>query len=144
MIMEIGGGVIGIVALITWVIAALGGFFMLGVWLRRGAARRTGGASTRLAPPLIFGHFLLAAAGLVIWIIYLVTDADVLAWIAFIIVVIVALLGFTMFARWLGQRRRPAETAERHFPVGVVAGHGLLAAATLVLVLLVAIGIGGS
>lgn len=142
--MEIGGGVIGLVALITWVIAALGGFFMLGVWLRRGAARRTGGASTRLAPPLIFGHFLLAAAGLVIWIIYLVTDADVLAWIAFIIVVIVALLGFTMFARWLGQRRQPAETAERHFPVGVVTGHGLLAAATLVLVLLVAIGIGGS
>lgn len=145
--MELGGGIIGLVALITWVIAALGGFFMLGVWLRRGAARRTGGASTRLTPPLVFGHFLLAAAGLVVWIIYLVTDADALSWVAFIILLVVAVLGFTMFARWIGQRRRAADaeaTAERYFPVAVVAGHGLFAATTLVLVLLVALEIGGS
>jgi hypothetical protein len=33
--------------------------------------------------------------------------------------------------------------AERHFPVPVVAGHGLLAATTLVLVLLAALNVGG-
>jgi uncharacterized membrane protein YqaE (UPF0057 family) len=32
----------------------------------------------------------------------------------------------------------------RHFPVAVVAGHGLFAAATLILVLLTALGVGGS
>ncbi|HEX6443502.1 MAG TPA: hypothetical protein VF053_00325 [Streptosporangiales bacterium] len=145
--MEIGGGVLGVVALITWVIAALGGFFMLGVWLRRGAARRGGGATTRLAPPLVFGHFLLAAVGLVVWIVYMFTDAQALSWIALALLVVVAALGFTMFARWIGQRRRPVDaepTAERHFPVAVVAGHGVFAATTLVLVLLVALAIAGS
>lgn len=34
--------------------------------------------------------------------------------------------------------------AERHLPVPVVAAHGLLGAATLVLVLLAALGLGGS
>jgi hypothetical protein len=34
--------------------------------------------------------------------------------------------------------------AERHFPVVVVGGHGLLAATTLVLVLLTMVGVGGS
>jgi hypothetical protein len=34
--------------------------------------------------------------------------------------------------------------AERHFPVPIVAGHGLLAATTLVLVLLTMLGVGGS
>jgi hypothetical protein len=34
--------------------------------------------------------------------------------------------------------------AERHFPAPVVAGHGLLAVATLLLVILTAVGVGGS
>ena len=34
--------------------------------------------------------------------------------------------------------------AEQHFPVAVVAAHGLAAATTLVLVLLAAAGVGGS
>jgi hypothetical protein len=34
--------------------------------------------------------------------------------------------------------------AERHFPVPIVVGHGLLAATTLVLVLLTMLGVGGS
>jgi hypothetical protein len=34
--------------------------------------------------------------------------------------------------------------AEQHFPVAIVGLHGLLAATTLVLVLLTAIGVGGS
>jgi len=146
MIMEIGGGTLGLIGLITWVIAAVGGFIMLGIWVRRGGVRGTGGTTTRLAPGLVFGHFTLAVAGLVVWIIYLVADADLLAWIAFVILLIVAALGATMFARWARQPRgdRAAETtAERHFPVSVVLAHGVFAVATVVLVILVAVGIGG-
>lgn len=61
-----------------------------------------------------------------------------------------ALLGFTMLARWLPvYRTAPAgdETttpAERHLPLPVVAAHGLLGAATLVLVLLAALEVAGS
>lgn len=156
-----------IAALIFWILTAGGGFYLLGTWLMKGGARApaTGGGS-RFPVPLIFGHFVLAAAGLVLWIIYVITDTDALAWIAFIILIVVALLGFTMFARWLPTYRAggsgstaPAGTttgapagataigdgpAERHFPVAIVGGHGLLAATTLVLVLLTALGVGGS
>ncbi|MCW7940618.1 hypothetical protein AAW14_00755 [Streptomyces hygroscopicus] len=137
-------------ALITWLVTALGGFYMLGIWISRGGARQqqTGGAS-RLPVPVVFGHFALAAAGLVVWIIYLVTDKAALAWTAFGLLVPVALLGFTMLARWLPVRGAPsgagdAESAERHFPVPVVVAHGLFAVATVVIVLLTALGIGGS
>jgi hypothetical protein len=138
-----------VAALITWVITALGGFVLLGTWISRGGIRQGGdAAASRFPPGLIFGHFLLAATGLVLWIIYLVADSSALAWVSFAILLVVALLGFTMFARWLQERRAPvaaggpasAQTPEQHFPVPVVILHGLLAATTLVLVLLAALG----
>jgi hypothetical protein len=165
-----------IAALITWLVTAGGGFYLLGTWLARGGVRQQQARTTRFRAPVIFGHFGLAAAGLVVWIVYVAVDKTGLAWAAFIILLPVALLGFTMFARWIGVYRgagggngrtaaapgghtapgvartatatsapaTEAVPAERHLPVGVVVGHGLLAATTLVLVLLTAIGVGGS
>ncbi|MEU1707572.1 hypothetical protein ABZ478_19485 [Streptomyces sp. NPDC005706] len=141
-----------IAALVTWVITALGGFYMLATWLSRGGAR---GGNSHLPVPVIFGHFALAAIGLVIWIIYVVTGKDALAWTAFILLVPVALLGFVMLTRWIPVYRSRATTpavgagdeaapAERHFPVAVVGTHGLFAVITVVLVLLTALGMGGS
>ena len=127
-----------IAALVTWLLTATGGFVMLGMWISKGGHRS--GSGTRLAPGLVFGHFALAAAGLVLWIVYLVANESVLAWIAFGLLLVVALLGFTMFARWLPARR--GATAESNFPLAVVLGHGLLAATTLVLVLLTALDAG--
>ncbi|MDP9232853.1 MAG: hypothetical protein M3O73_08825 [Actinomycetota bacterium] len=140
-------------ALIAWVITAGGGFILLSIWLMRGGMRQQQEAGNRIRPPLILSHFLLAAGGLVVWIIYLVADKDALAWIALAILAVVALLGGTMFAIWL--RRRQARAggtdiaalgvpAEQHFPISVVALHGLLAVTTVVLVLLTALGVGGS
>jgi len=127
-----------IAALITWLITAVGGFVMLGIWISRGGHRADSG--TRLAPGLVFSHFALAAIGLVLWIIYLVVRTTALAWIGFILLLPVALLGFTMLARWIPARR--GGTAESRFPVPVVIGHGLFAATTLVLTLLTALGVG--
>jgi hypothetical protein len=45
---------------------------------------------------LIFGHPILAVSGLIVWIIYLTTDTDALRWVAFVILLAVATLGFTM------------------------------------------------
>jgi hypothetical protein len=129
-----------IAALVLWVLTALGGFYLLGTWISKGGHRDVEGS--RFPPPLIFGHFVLAAAGLVLWIIYVATDEDSLAWISFVILLVVALLGFTMFARWIPTFRAKdtaSGPAERHFPVAVVGGHGVLAATTLVLVLLAAL-----
>ena len=128
-----------IAALITWLLTAVGGFVMLGMYISKGG-HRAGGAETRLAPGLVFGHFALAAIGLVVWIIYVIAGGEALAWTAFVLLLPVALLGFTMFARWLSSRK--ASTVEANFPLMVVLGHGLFAATTLVLVLLTALGLG--
>jgi hypothetical protein len=143
-------------ALITWVLTAGGGFFMLGLWLKNGGMKQSDTPGDRIRPPRILSHFALAASGLVVWIVYVATDSDALAWIAFGLLAIVALLGFSMLALWLRQRSREpaaagadrtaqgATPAEQGFPTAVVGLHGVLAAATLVLVLLVAAGVGGS
>jgi hypothetical protein len=140
-------------ALIAWVITAGGGFVLLSIWLMRGGMRQQQEAGNRIRPPLILSHFLLAAGGLVVWIVYLVADKDALTWIAFAILAVVALLGWTMFAIWLRRRQAraggaetavPGVPAEQHFPVSIVALHGVLAVTTVVLVLLTALGIGGS
>ncbi|GHD24393.1 hypothetical protein [Streptomyces galbus] len=149
-----------IAALITWVITALGGFYMLGTWIQRGGIRQQQSGTSRLPAPVIFGHFALAAIGLVVWIIYVIADKGALAWTSFGLLLPVALLGFVMLARWIPVYRDRATAgapaaaaapatdaavpAERHFPLGVVLAHGLFAVVTLVLVLLTALGVGGS
>ena len=123
---------------------------LLAIWLSRGGMQQGREPGGRIRPPLILSHFLLAATGLVIWIIYVATDSDALAWVALAILAVVALLGFTMFAIWFQRRQRsavaetvdPGTPAEQHFPVPVVALHGLLAVTTVVLVFLTAIGVG--
>ena len=138
-----------IAALITWVITALGGVVLLGTWLSRGGLRARDAGASRFPPGLIFGHFLLAATGLVIWIIYVITDTKALTWVALAILAVVAALGFTMVGRWRQDRAAiatggagAARPPEQHFPVAVVYVHGLLAVATVVLVLLTALGVG--
>jgi hypothetical protein len=137
-------------ALIAWVITALFGFTMLTIWLKHGGMQQRGGR--RIRPPLILSHFLLAAGGLVVWIVYLASDKDALAWIAFVALVAVALLGWTMFFGWARQRQHAqvqvAATAsmeggaELRFPIPIVALHGLAAVTTVVLVFLAALDVG--
>jgi hypothetical protein len=135
-------------ALITWVLTAGGGFFLLTIWLRNGGMEQR--ESQRIRPAIIFSHFALAAIGLVLWIVYVASDSTGLAWTAFVLLLIVALIGFAMFGIWLSQRRGrggnvAAATdgpAEQRFPTAVVGLHGLLAATTLVLVFLATVGVG--
>jgi manganese efflux pump family protein len=138
-----------VAALIAWIITALGGFYLLATWISKGGHRASEGS--RFPPPVIFGHFALAATGLIVWIIYVATDADAWAWIALVILALVAVLGFTMLVAWLPTYRAggvqtavSSGPAERHFPVAVVGLHGLLAVTTVVLVLLTALGVGES
>lgn len=146
----------GIAALIAWVVTALGGFVLLGTWISKGGVRTP--RTSKFPPALIFGHFALAALGLVVFIIALIADQTVLDWVAFVLLVPVALLGFVMLARWIPTYRARATTAhaggpgaapasdgtpaEQHFPIVVVGAHGLLAVVTVVLVLLTALSAG--
>jgi hypothetical protein len=142
-----------VAALVAWVVTALGGFVMLARWIASGGLRQQHDGTTRFPAGLVFGHFGLAAAGLVLWIAYLLLDSAALAWVAFVVLLPVAGLGFGMLARWASGRRRstvgvtagaPAAgsgmvPAEQTLPVPVVAAHGVLAVATVVLVLLAAL-----
>jgi hypothetical protein len=147
----------GIAALVLWVLTAGGGFVMLAQWVRGGGHRS--GSATRFPSALIFGHFLLAASGLVLWIIYLVAHKPTVGWVALILLVLAAVGGLTMFARWVPSYRarqsvgapagQPAAASadnppERHFPVAIVGAHGVLAVTTLVLVILKMVGVGAS
>ncbi len=148
-----------IAALVTWVITAGFGFFMLIRWATRGGVRKVDGAETHLPPVRVFTHFGLAAAGLIVWIIYLVTGATLLAWIAVADLVLVAIIGVVMVRQWAkdGRAAMAAATAgaapdgaggpdlaEQHIPRPPVVLHGIFAVSTLVLVLFTALGIGPS
>ena len=150
-----------VAALITWIITAFAGLYLLAIWLIEYDVSAPGGAVSRLPRTVITGHVLLATTGLIVWIIYLVLDRNTLAWVALSTLCAVALLGLTMLGRWVMVRRaltsalrandrdslgtaRAATPAEGHFPVPVVLGHGLLAGATLTLVALSVLGLGGS
>ena len=139
------------VALISWIVTALAGASLFGIWVARGGLRAQGPGASRFPRPLILGHPILAATGLIIWILYLASDTDVLRWVAFALLLVVATLGFTMARLWRQERAaveaatgRPSSELppEQHFPVALIGLHGLLALATLVLVLLAALGVG--
>ncbi|MBB2769201.1 MULTISPECIES: hypothetical protein [Mycolicibacterium] len=142
-----------IASLIAWILTAGGGAFMLAKWVGGGGHRdRT---RTHLPPAVVFGHFALAALGLVLWIVYVFTDNHPIGWVALALLVPVAALGVVMVLRWLPVHRAQAQSVgggsqaalhdapERSFPVAVVAAHGVLAVATVVLGLLAILGIGG-
>jgi hypothetical protein len=150
-----------IAALITWIITAGFGAFMLARWASRGGVRHAEGAGTNLPPYRVFTHFGLAVAGLILWIVYLVTDSTLLAWIAFADLIVVASIGLIMVMQWAkdgraamaaaaasgGSFRADAsgvDLAEQHIPRPPVVLHGIFAVSTVVLVLLSALGIGGS
>lgn len=138
-----------IAALVTWVLAALMGGFLLTTWFAKGGLRpRVGDRPSRFAPQLILGHGGLAAVGLALWVTYLVRATPVLAWAALADLGLVAVLGATMFGLWLrtghGHSRgrhaaAPRHAAEDHFPPPAVLTHGLLAVTTVALVLVSAL-----
>jgi len=146
----------GLAALITWFVAALAGLYMFTVWLIENDVTGRDTQPSQLPVPVVFAHLSLAITGFGVWVAYLALDREILAWAAFGLLALIVLLGLTMFARWIPVYQGPATPstqqaagaalavpAEGNFPLAVVTVHGLLAAATLVLVLLTALGVGG-
>jgi hypothetical protein len=138
---------VGFAVLITWFAAVLAGLYMLAVWLIENDVKGGTAAPSRLPVPVVLGHVSLAATGLALWVGYLVAHEEKLAWASVGVLVGIALLGFTMFLRWIPVYRdpvpaaalpgsQPAAPAESNFPVAVVAAHGLFAVSTLVLAVL--------
>lgn len=137
-------------ALITWVITAGLGTYMVATWRKHGGL---GGdpQTTHLPPARVFAHLGLAIAGLVVWIVFLATDAALWAWIAAADLILVAVLGGVMVRRWAidgraamsgGASASSRDLAEQHIARPPVVIHGIFAASTIVLVILAAAGVG--
>ena len=123
----------------------------------RGAAEPASGQYTNLSHWMVATHALLALTGLGLFAYYLArrdsvdTSIESAPWLALATLVVVASLGVGMARRWSADRkahasgtagRRRSQAADQAIPAFIVAGHGLAAAATVVLVLLVALRIG--
>jgi len=157
---------LGLAALASWVLTAAAGTYLLAGWLaerlrggraarrrgghlgdtrrggglRRGRGRAGRGRTAGSATGFIVGHFGLALTGLLLWIAFVVTGLAALAWIAVVLVVIIASLGMAVLAAALPEPSRDtAAAAQQRVPVTVIAIHGMLATLTILLVVLAAL-----
>jgi hypothetical protein len=140
----------GLAALGAWLVTASSGAHMLGSRITGSGTRRQRTPATGTPPGVLLGHFGLATAGLMIWVIYLIIGWPALAWTAVGLLLPVAGLGIAMVTLGLPGSQAgavhvglAATPARGRVPILLVAGHGLLAATTVLLILVAAIGTGG-
>jgi hypothetical protein len=142
-------------ALAAWLAAAAAGGYLLSGWLtsdgRRRVIRKPGVTSA-----IPFGHAGLAITGLGIWIAFMVTSTSALAWADVGLTWVIAGLGMatlltsspdqvdtsTQAAALGGGAEMSTAPFQIKAPVLVIALHGIFATATILLVLLAAVGIG--
>ncbi|MGW4354906.1 hypothetical protein ACWELJ_22755 [Nocardia sp. NPDC004582] len=130
---------------------AVSGAVILGAWLTRGEVRRARvrhGRHRRLPPALVFGHVAFALVTVSAWTTYVVVGSHGMDTFALGLLTATALLGATMFVRWIPTYRSPEGPAdgpgaahraarEANLPIRVVVLHGCLAVASVAAVVAV-------
>jgi hypothetical protein len=96
---------LSLIALLTWIVTAGVGLYLLSIWLIEYDREFQSVAATRLPPAVLTSHVVLALGGLFVWIGYVIVDQDRLAWIAAGAVLLAATLGTFMATRWVGVYR---------------------------------------
>jgi hypothetical protein len=91
---------LGFAALITWLLDAGSGAYMLGTWIARGGLRRQRASGDRLGSVIVFAHFGMATTGLLIWASYLATRWALLGWLAIGLLMVVIGLGISTVTLW--------------------------------------------
>ena len=118
-----------LIALVIWITTAAAGLYLLSIWLIEYDKDFQSVAATRLPPSVLAVHVLLAGGGLLVWIAYIISDQDRLAWTALAAVVLAAMLGMTMAVRWVSVYRA-TQDAKRDLASQAGAGCPLWLAAT--------------
>ena len=96
--------------LISWLLTASMGGFMLRTWLARGGLGRERARVGGLPPQLIFGHAGLALSGLLVWSGYVATGMRAVAWTAVGLLMVTISLGLCTVTLWTPYpARRPGE-----------------------------------
>jgi hypothetical protein len=159
------GRALAVAALVSWLLTAGIGSYLLAGWLSRGRTGRPRGRPGGPPPAVIAGHFGLAATGLAGWAAYLATDRVILAWTAVGLLLVAAGLGMAtlfagldgpVYAAPAGAGAGASADGPRIVPAGevpagilpsgdrppvlLIAGHGALAMATLLLAVAAAAG----
>ena len=100
--------------LISWLVTASLGAFMLRTWLARGGLGRERAKAGGLPPQLIFGHAATALTGLLVWVAFVASGARPLAWAAVALLMVAVGLGLCTVTLWTpyparkpGERREP-------------------------------------
>jgi hypothetical protein len=102
-----------LIALVTWIVTAGVGLYLLSIWLIEYDKEFQSVAATRLPPAVLTAHVMLALGGLFVWIGYVIVDQDRLAWVALGAVLLGATLGIFMASRWVGVYRATRDARRR-------------------------------
>lgn len=103
---------LGIAALISWLITASIGGYMLRTWVARGGLRRQRATGVGAPPAVVFSHPSAALAGLVVWIGYLGSGWPLLAWLGVVLIATAITLGVCMVTLWTPYPVRAEPKAE--------------------------------
>jgi len=90
----------GIATLVSWLLTASLGGYMLRTWIARGGPRMTRAGGDRLPPVVVCGHAGLALTGLTVWISYVASGLAALAWCGACLLMPVIGLGAAMVTVW--------------------------------------------
>ena len=100
--------------LVSWLITASLGAFMLRTWLARGGLHRERARPGGLPPQLIFGHATAAITGLLVWAAFLVSGVRPLAWAAVGLLMAAIGLGLCTVTLWT-----PSPARKPSLPAGL-------------------------
>jgi manganese efflux pump family protein len=101
---------LGIAALIAWLLTASIGGYMLRTWIARGGLRRQRASGVGVPPAVVFGHASAALTGLAVWVSYLASGWDPVAWLGVVLIATAITLGICMVTVWTPYPVRPEVT----------------------------------
>jgi len=102
-----------IATLVSWLLTESLGAYMLRAWIASGGLRLRDRRPDGMSLPVLFGHACLAATGLTCWVLFLITDSPIAAWLALGALAPAIGLGISTVTVWTPYpARRPAAAAE--------------------------------
>ncbi|MCW2911316.1 MAG: Uncharacterized protein JWL68_6105 [Actinomycetia bacterium] len=105
-------GALGLATLLSWILTAGIGAYMLRSLVVHGALRRQRSVRDGLSPRVLYGHFSLALSGLVTWSAFLATGWGALAWVAVALLTPAIGLGICTVTLWTPYPRPGGEVAQ--------------------------------
>lgn len=125
------GPALGVATLVTWLLTASLGAYMLSRLIASGGLRQQRATQGGLSPAVLFAHFSLAGTGLAVWACYVATGWVALAWSAVGLLMPAIGLGISTVTLWTPYPRpgRAAGAGSRADPGGTRPAGGELGGA---------------